>query len=1372
MTNAVVDKIAVRVFPTSRGFAKKLRAQMKEQERRARPIEIRVDPELNYTKLRRVERRLERVKANVKVDLDESTAKRTRERIENMAKERQARLKLDLTDLNKARQHLQRLERNNEANIRVALKGATKVNREMNRLRAEFERKLGELKSEFKVDVDLEDARHLNHELDRKLRELEHDHELHLQVALEDVKKARAELDRLAKDRDTTINADVDMLAARLKLRWLTRPRFAKIIPVVEDKAWKNALKALARVSGLRLGKDFAKEFWDFGKNIDKWTPKIAALGGALAGLTALTAHATGATLTFFGQLSKLGGLTMVLPGMLAAAGIGVTTMVLALKDANKYVGDLKDKFTSVRETMSAGFWKAAEKPIRDTVEDLLPRLEQRLGNTARLMGANFAAIATQLKNTLTPRLVDELFTNLDKSLVALQPGLMDFTHALTVMGVHGAKHLVSLNKWISRVGSSFSKWIENAVESGKFDQWVREGARAAGEFGRALRNLGGVFRGVTQAASKAGHAGLTTMADGLGRLNKAIRSTDGAAALTRFFQDARRAADHLYQGIGAVASAVGSISGPIGRVMQSASRTLRSLFEGVGNIIRNSEFTGGLEAMFAGFERGFAPLKKHADSFATVLGNIMRIVGDFAQIAGPTIAAVIDGLAPLVKRLADRFHELLPSLKAFVESTLAPTLKAIGEAASYAWPLIEKLGIALLGLVGAFKAMKLVRGVKALAGDLRGVGSAAGEAAAGLGGRALGDALTGATGKAGKAAGAFGKLGGALKAAGRFAGGAVAGWAVLDTIAQPVNDFADWAVNVKKVRKPLEAHRDVLKQASNAQDVFNKSLKGVVDASNSWDPTILKAVNKEFGSLGQTLKTLGKQPGVLGESVFGTALDATWSQRSAFREELGKIDTALRDLAVSGERVASIRLQEFAREAVNAKVSFSEFKQSMPEVASMLEVLAEKAGLPTGEFILQKLAAGELKVQLDETGQAFLGVKGSLESMAADSRGALDDWASIFGDASSAPQSLVDAVERAKGATSMSLQEQNDYLQSHMGTFARLMENGGAGAREAFERMIAPLDADTQAALERVWQTMRDNAPTADGAARTMLAPVPIAFDEAWNSLPDFDPAEKWDNAGLEAKTSEATMSVEETMTRLAAITQQGGANASTGLSTGMGTMPKVATGIVTTTLGGAMGILNQLPGQTNSAGTQSATRFGAGIAPMAAKGRSAAIQTALDVAGRLAGLASTVYSSGMAVARSFADGISSMVGRAVEAARGLVARVREWFPGSPAKRGPFSGKGWVLYSGMAVGEAFADGLNRSTGTAVDYADRFARRVRTATSVSPAINTEQRVLNRVEHAPVGRMNMRLVVDDKTAFNAHVEGIADGSALRMMEVLA
>lgn len=66
----------------------------------------------------------------------------------------------------------------------------------------------------------------------------------------------------------------------------------------------------------------------------------------------------------------------------------------------------------------------------------------------------------------------------------------------------------------------------------------------------------------------------------------------------------------------------------------------------------------------------------------------------------------------------------------------------------------------------------------------------------------------------------------------------------------------------------------------------------------------------------------------------------------------------------------------------------------------------------------------------------------------------------------------------------------------------------------------------------------------------------------------------------------------------------------------------------------------------------------------------------------------------AGANLMRALVDGILSQLGPAISAANTVVGAIRDFFPSSPAKRGPFSGKGYPLYSGKEVVNSFVRGI------------------------------------------------------------------------------
>ena len=80
--------------------------------------------------------------------------------------------------------------------------------------------------------------------------------------------------------------------------------------------------------------------------------------------------------------------------------------------------------------------------------------------------------------------------------------------------------------------------------------------------------------------------------------------------------------------------------------------------------------------------------------------------------------------------------------------------------------------------------------------------------------------------------------------------------------------------------------------------------------------------------------------------------------------------------------------------------------------------------------------------------------------------------------------------------------------------------------------------------------------------------------------------------------------------------------------------------------------------------------------------------------VRGAVGDLGGVLYDSGRSLMQGLINGIYSMWQTAYNAATDVLNHLRSLFPFSPAKDGPFSGKGWTLYSGRSMMTGLASGI------------------------------------------------------------------------------
>lgn len=85
-------------------------------------------------------------------------------------------------------------------------------------------------------------------------------------------------------------------------------------------------------------------------------------------------------------------------------------------------------------------------------------------------------------------------------------------------------------------------------------------------------------------------------------------------------------------------------------------------------------------------------------------------------------------------------------------------------------------------------------------------------------------------------------------------------------------------------------------------------------------------------------------------------------------------------------------------------------------------------------------------------------------------------------------------------------------------------------------------------------------------------------------------------------------------------------------------------------------------------------------------------------EVVSGIKGFLGSFRDAGASLIGGFVNGIKSKIESAKSAASNIVSAVANFFPHSPAPEGPFSGRGWTLYSGRSLMDGFAQGIGQRT--------------------------------------------------------------------------
>lgn len=137
----------------------------------------------------------------------------------------------------------------------------------------------------------------------------------------------------------------------------------------------------------------------------------------------------------------------------------------------------------------------------------------------------------------------------------------------------------------------------------------------------------------------------------------------------------------------------------------------------------------------------------------------------------------------------------------------------------------------------------------------------------------------------------------------------------------------------------------------------------------------------------------------------------------------------------------------------------------------------------------------------------------------------------------------------------------------------------------------------------------------------------------------------------------------------------------------------------------GRAIAAISSLVSRMSAKGREFMASLGSGISGAASRVTGAvrgAVERAVSV---VTGFAGRMLTAGARIIQALIDGIRSRIEGAVSAVSGAMSRIRNLLPFSPAKEGPFSGKGWSRFSGESIMDDLAAGITRSADTAVGAA-------------------------------------------------------------------
>ena len=289
-----------------------------------------------------------------------------------------------------------------------------------------------------------------------------------------------------------------------------------------------------------------------------------------------------------------------------------------------------------------------------------------------------------------------------------------------------------------------------------------------------------------------------------------------------------------------------------------------------------------------------------------------------------------------------------------------------------------------------------------------------------------------------------------------------------------------------------------------------------------------------------------------------------------------------------------------------------------------------------------------------------------------------------------------------------------------------------------------------------------------------TMLAPIQAAWQLFWGTFGGLITA-VWDFIVVAVQLAIAVLQlvVQTAWSWISAIT----AAAWNAISAVISAVWGAIVGAVSAGVGAVWGAISPVLSTIQSAWSAAWNAVAAIIGPIWASITSAVSSAISNVLSTVSGLQSQLVgffsgagtwllNAGHAIVQGLIDGITGMINKATGAMSGLLANVQALLPHSPALEGPFSGKGWTLYSGQAIGKGLGAGIDSTQSVPV----AAARRLMSATRGALDIGTNPSISGSSSPNTAGVLSSAAgasAVAEVLATLKRMEGKLDGAELRI-----
>lgn len=503
--------------------------------------------------------------------------------------------------------------------------------------------------------------------------------DMDLTVPQADIERIKQQIE--AMNPEVQVDMNLNTAAASARIATLTRDRIMRIWPTVMGNGLKNVGKHLAAIAGMSWIVGEIDRGLKFLRSIDTHAINLAKSALMFGSVISIAAGAAQALFAVGDAMIKLTGLLLVAPALVSSFGIGLYALILPLKNIKEELSSLAPAFNEMHAAMNRSFWDEAKEPIETMANHLLPTLSEKMIAASKSMGMLTGEFARSYGEHVTIERFALMFDRVLESMDTVRGAVDPLIQAFTTLGLHGTKYLNRLSKAIVNVSEDFNNWIQLNDQNGNLEKWTEDAISSFKEFGGVIKGVWNVFGALNTAIKTAGGPTLKDLHTGLDNLAATMDSPAFQEAMVHVFRGMNTAIKEIGKGIASLGPGLASIAPEIEAAFTLVGATMKTLLGYFGQIMEHPAVQKGLVDMFSGLLKGVRALEPAIPVLSEMLGSLLTLLGTVLENVGKLVSTILVEWGPSLLKLSETFDSLAEPLRVMAEDVvraLTPAIKTL----------------------------------------------------------------------------------------------------------------------------------------------------------------------------------------------------------------------------------------------------------------------------------------------------------------------------------------------------------------------------------------------------------------------------------------------------------------------------------------------------------------------------------------------------------------------------------------------------------------------------------------------------------------------------------------------------------------------